>query len=854
MKQYLSIKAQHEDAILLFRMGDFYETFYEDARVAARELNIVLTARDKGVDGEKVPLAGIPHHALDAYLARLIERGHRVAICEQMEDPSKAKGLVERAVVRVITPGTVVEESLLSGSASNYLASVAISGGRVGIAALDTSTGEFMATEMEGEGAVEEAAAEIVRLSPAEVLIPRGEPAPEALTSAAGDAGAVMTPWDPLAYEEDVARDRLLRHFGVASLDGFGCAGRSALIAAAGSALDYAGRMQGGTLSHVSSLRVYSDADHMVLDPVTLRDLEVFENVRDGGRQDTLFEVLDLARTSMGSRRLAHWLREPLLDVERINARLDAVDELRRDVLARKEARGLLSDIADLERLVGRVVGARASPRDLIALRDSIVRSGELGTRLAPSSPLLAAAIAGMADLEDVASLIGGAIVDDPPAHARDGNVFREGHSPELDGLRAVLRDGGAWMASFEARERARTGIRSLRIGHNKVFGYYIEVSRANLERAPEDYERKQTLANAERFITPELKEVEARVLGARGRIESLEQELFDRLREDVATRAADIKAMAEGVATVDALAALAERADLGNYARPIVDGGDQIVIIGGRHPVVEAHLEAPFVPNDTRLDGGDYRLMLITGPNMAGKSTYMRQVALVTLMAQAGSFVPAEHATVGTVDRIFTRVGAFDDLVHGQSTFMVEMLELANILHSATGRSLVLLDEIGRGTSTFDGMSIAWAVAEHMADPKRSGAKTLFATHYHELTALEERLKGVRNLNVAVSDEGHGLVFLRKVVPGPSLRSYGIQVARLAGLPPSVIERSNEILAVLEGRQTPDVPRPRKRVTQHVLFHESEAERALREMDVENMTPVEALNALAELRKRVGR
>ena len=854
MKQYLRIKERHRDAVLLFRMGDFYETFFDDAKVAARDLNIVLTSRDKGINGEPVPLAGIPYHALDTYLARLIQKGHRVAICEQVEDPKKAKGLVRREVVRVITPGTVVEESLLPDRGNNYLAAVASAGDRIGIAAVDTSTGEFLGTEFQGEDAAQEAAGEIARLRPAEVLHPRETELPGPVNAAVRDVGGVLTPWDPVAFEEVIARDRLLRHFGVASLDCFGCAGRDELVRAAGATIAYVAEMQGGSLSYISSLRVHSSEDHLVLDPVTLRDLEIFENIRDRTRKGTLFELLDLTRTAMGSRRLRHWLERPLMDVEAINARLEAVDDLRRDVFVRKDVREVLSDVHDLERLVGRIVGGRATPRDLVALRNSIHRGGEIGRRFSFTAPLLTEAAGRIGDLEEVAGLIRRAIVDDPPAHIRDGGVMRDGFDPQLDELRTVVRDGGSWMASFEARERARTGIKSLRVRHNKVFGYYIEVSRPNLDRVPDRYIRRQTLANAERFITEDLKEMEDRILGAKGRMDSLEQDLFARVREEVAGHAPAIQAMADGIATIDVLAALAERAELSGYTRPIVDDGDQIVIERGRHPVVEAHLDGPFVPNDARLDRGANRLLLVTGPNMAGKSTYMRQIAHIVLMAQAGSFVPAEHASIGIVDRIFTRVGAFDDLIHGQSTFMVEMLELANILHTATGRSLILLDEIGRGTSTFDGMSIAWAVAEFIEDRRRLGARTLFATHYHELTALEERLEGVRNLNVTVSESGHDIVFLRKVEPGPSQRSYGIQVARLAGLPREVIERADEILHTLEGRQAPDVPRRRRRVVQEVLFRESEVERDIREMDVDTLTPVEALGILAELKERVKR
>jgi DNA mismatch repair protein MutS len=851
MKQYLSIKSQYPHAILLFRMGDFYETFFDDAVTASKELNIVLTARDKGINGQAVPLAGIPYHALDTYLAKLINKGHRVAICEQVEDPKQAKGLVKREVVRVITPGTIVEENLLPESANNYLAAISVDLGRIGLAAIDTSTGEFLATELAGEEAVADAVTELARLQPAEVIAAEGAVIPDELGSAVQDSGAALNPWNAVLFEEDLARDRLMRHFDVAGLEGFGCADKPALVSAAGAALAYVEEMQGGALSYISGLRVYSTSDYLVLDSVTLRDLEVFENIRDRGRKGTLFELLDLTCTSMGSRMLRRWLQHPLMDAGAIDGRILAVEELKEDLFARKDVRVILDSISDLERLVSRIVYGRASPRDLVAMLMSLRKAEELRTRFAPSSELLIEALEKVGDLGEVVDLIERGIVDEPPATVREGGIVRDGFDTELDELRSVVRDGGSWIVDYEARQKAETGIKNLKVRYNQVFGYYVEVSKANLAKVPETYVRKQTLVNSERFITEELKGMEDRILSARGRMESLEYDIFVKVREDVALRADDIQMMGSGVATIDSIAALAERAVLSQYVRPSVDEGGTIEINGGRHPVVEAHLGAPFVPNDTTMDRSDQRVLLITGPNMAGKSTYMRQVAHIVLMAQTGSFVPADSARIGIVDRIFTRVGAFDDLIHGQSTFMVEMLELANILNSATPKSLVLLDEIGRGTSTFDGMSIAWSVVEYIDDKKRIGAKTLFATHYHELTVLEERLEGVANYNVAISEEGHRITFLRKVVPGPSERSYGIHVAKLAGLPQEVIDRANEVLVNLEGQRTPDVPRKRRKVVQDVLFRESDVEARLKGLDVENMTPVEALNALSELKRK---
>ncbi len=852
MKQYLSIKSQYQHAILLFRMGDFYETFFDDAVIASKELNIVLTARDKGVNGQAVPLAGIPYHALDTYLAKLIRKGHRVAICEQVEDPKQAKGLVKREVVRVITPGTIVEENLLPETANNYLVAISADLGRIGLAAIDTSTGEFLATELTGDEAVAEAITELARIQPAEVIAPEGLPLPPALeASIAEDSAAVLNRWNPVLFEEDIASERLTGHFEVAGLEGFGCAGKPSLISAAGAALAYVEEMQGGALSYISNLRAYSTSDFLVLDSVTLRDLEVFENIRDRSRKGTLFELLDMTKTAMGSRMLRRWLQHPLMDVDGISDRHDAVEEMASDLFVRKEVREIVDSISDLERLVSRTVYGRASPRDLVAMLVSLRKASELKERFTPSSRLLLGSLENVGDLDDIEDLIQRALVDDPPATVREGGMIRDGFDGELDELREVVRDGGSWIVKYEARQRAETGIKSLKVKYNQVFGYYIDVSKANLDKVPEDYVRKQTMVNSERFITEELKGMEDRILSARGRLESLEYDIFVRVREEVAARADDIQRMGEGVGTIDVVAALAERAELSQYVKPSIEDSDRIEIKGGRHPVVEAHLDEPFVPNDTNLDCSDHRVLLITGPNMAGKSTYMRQVAHIALMAQAGSFVPADRAMIGIVDRIFTRVGAFDDLIHGQSTFMVEMLELANILNCATSRSLVLLDEIGRGTSTFDGMSIAWSVAEYIDDPKRLGAKTLFATHYHELTVLEDRLEGVANYNVAVSEEGHRITFLRKVVPGPSQRSYGIHVAKLAGLPQEVIDRANEVLENLEGRRTPDVPRKRRRMVQNVLFQESAVETRLKELDVENMTPMEALNALAELKRK---
>ena len=862
LRQYQAIKRDHEDVILLFRLGDFYEMFGEDAQIASKVLDLTLTSREIG-KGRRLPMCGMPHHAVDRYLARLIAAGHKAAICEQMEDPRAAKGLVKREVTRILSAGTVVEEHLLDERRSNYLASVAVQDERVGLAALESSTGEFTTAELTRE----QLADELSRLGPAEVVV-----SPEA----AQDAGVMeavtricaceITPLAGDAFLLETPREALMKHFGTSSLRGFGCEEMPAAIAAAAGAIRYLQQMQRSAVEQVRALRTYSPSQFMVLDAATRRNLELTASLRDGSRAHTLLWVLDDTRTPMGARLLRQWLLAPLLDVAAINARLDAVEAFRRQDVLRAQVRHLLGGVRDMERIVARAAAGAAHARDLLGLRDSLRVLPQAADALSGAEALkpLAAQVDPLSDLLD---LLERSVADDPPLGLREGGLIRPGYSAELDDLRRASSEGKQWIASLQETERRRTGIKSLKVGFNQVFGYYLEVSKANLNLVPSDYIRKQTMTNAERFITPDLKEWEAKVLGAEEKICDLEVELFNGVRAQVAQRAARIQQSARALAQADALASFADVAARNHYLRPAAHEGDGLEIEGGRHPVVELTLtDERFVPNGARLDCSENQLLIITGPNMAGKSTYLRQVALIALMAQVGSFVPADSAKIGLVDRIFTRVGASDDLATGQSTFLVEMNETANILHNATPRSLIILDEIGRGTSTFDGLSIAWAVAEYIHNNPRMGAKTLYATHYHHLNELADTLPRVKNYRIAVKEEGDRVVFLRKIVPGGTDRSYGIQVARLAGLPHEVIERAKEVLWTLEqsdsvGRIGPrrgqplEVPAPAPPL-QLTLF-EAMANPLVDELaalDVDGMTPLQALTKLAEIQAKAKR
>jgi len=859
-RQYQAIKAQYPDTLLLFRLGDFYEMFGEDAEIASRVLGLTLTAREGGKD-IKVPMCGVPYHAVERYLAQLIQHGFRAAICEQTEDPKKAKGLVKRAVTRVVTAGTVVEDSMLEARANNFLLSVRGDEKRQGLAVIDVSTGEFLATEIQSDdpGMLLQ---EISRFNPSEILVPKSSPlfailkANENRRLSAGEGGRTITEFDlePLSVKSPA--ERLREHFGSTSLRGFGCEDLPLAIEAAAAILDYLGKTQMSALEHVRGLTVYSTDSFMTLDATTRRNLEINQSLRDGSTRGTLLWLLDHTETAMGGRLLRQWLNQPLIDRCAIEGRLDVVETLYGDLFLRRSIADLLRQIADLERLVARAAAGTANARDLLAISRTLDHLPELQQLLA-ANPRLQHYAARLDTCGEIAGTLREALADDPPATITEGGLFRDGYNEELDALRRGRREGKEWIANLEATERERTGIKSLKVGFNSVFGYYIEVTKANQSLVPAHYIRKQTTVNAERYITPELKEWEARVLGAEEKIAQLEYDLFVELRSQVAHQSDRLLQTAKAIAEVDVLNTWAEIASRNRYVRPRLNEGDTIHIVAGRHPVVEQTQKEPFIPNDTLLDGKENQVLIITGPNMAGKSTYLRQVALIVLMAQIGCFVPAESATIGIVDRIFTRVGAQDDLATGQSTFMVEMNETANILHNATDRSLVILDEIGRGTSTFDGLSIAWAVAEYLHE---LGAKTLFATHYHHLNELESQCERVKNYRIAVKEREEEIIFLRKIVRGGTDRSYGIQVARLAGLPHQVIERAKQVLWTLEnengiGRIAPDAAAV-KRVqapVQLTLFEVAPDPlvEELKLLQVEDMTPVQALNVLADLKER---
>ena len=809
MRQYTSIKRNHQDSILLFRMGDFYETFFDDAVTVARELNIVLTSREKN-KGKKIPLAGVPHHAVQAYIARLVKKGYKVAICDQVEDPKLAKGIVKREVTRVITPGTILEDSMLKSNDNNYLMSIILQDNGYGIACVDISTGEFVATEGGEPNLAIKLNTELTRFKPSECIIPevmaevKDDEKFRELFQLLKNLNISISPFKTEAFDRALASENLKEQFQVISLEGIGCHDRPLAVSAAGAILNYLEVTQKSQLKYLNHLSIYSMSDYMILDATTLRNLELIRNIREGTRKGTLLEVLDKTGTAMGSRLLRKNIQQPLVNVKSINDRLDAVEEFSNNIFLRKDLREQLVNVYDLERLISRVVYGNANARDLLALKQSFQILPKIKDLIAQAKPKLKSHLllnleSELPNLSKLENKLATAIVAEPPVTITDGGIIKPGYNAELDELKTNNKQSKAWVSSLEAKERRRSGIPNLRVGFNKVFGYYIEVRKTHISKVPENYIRKQTLVNAERYITEELKEKESLILSADERSKAMEHRLFLELRDSVAAEVAAIQTAAAAVAQLDMLIALAEVAINNDYTRPIIKDGDEIKITAGRHPVVENMLEIGFVPNDTYLDRKDSQLIVLTGPNMAGKSTYMRQVALIAILSQMGSFVPAEYVELGIVDRIFTRVGAYDDLTRGQSTFMVEMLELANILNTATNRSLIILDEIGRGTSTFDGLSIAWAVCEFIHSNSHLGAKTLFATHYHHLNELEEVLPGVRNFNIAVKEEKDSIIFLYKVKPGGTNRSYGIQVARLAGLPMEVINRAKVILEKIE-------------------------------------------------------
>ena len=849
-RQYLKIKGDHPDSILLFRMGDFYETFDDDAVLAAKELEITLTSRSMG-KGLRVPLAGVPVHALDNYLSRLIKKGHKVAICEQTSDPATSKGLVDRDVVRVVTPGTVLESALLDQKTNNYLAAVSEHEGRAGLAYVDITTGEFSATEL----AVNELPLELERIEAAEVLVPDSGDRPDWADAAGYGSSYEITPAESRTFHPEEARDALLSHFGILTLESFGCEGMDMAVASAGAIVQYLARTQKAAKLQLGNLTIYTTGSFMALDSQTRRNLELFAAGRNESKELSLLAALDRTKTPMGGRLLRQWLGQPLLDLPELDQRLDAVDHFYLDGLKRANSISALGKVSDLERIVGRIVSGTVAPRELIALKDGLAAVPGLGELL--DAPNLEWIKGQLLPLPDVCSLIDESISPDPAGAVGDGNVIRPGFSPEMDELKSSSTNARQFIAGLEQRERERTDIKGLKVGYNQVFGYYIEVSKVNADKVPEDYIRRQTLTNAERYIVPELKEYESLVLNARERLEEAERAVYHRVCAQLAESAAAIGRVASAIARVDVFTGLADAAVENGYVRPKLDQGNAIRVINGRHPVVERVLDTgDYVPNDVDLSNDDTRVLVLTGPNMAGKSTYIRQVAIITLMAQVGCFVPASEATIGLVDRIFTRVGLQDDLATGQSTFMVEMVETAAILNQATPRSLVILDEIGRGTSTYDGLSIARSVIEHIHNDPRLGCKTLFATHYHELTHLAASLPGVRNCSVAVTEEGNSVVFLHKIVPGGADKSYGVHVAQLAGLPQGVVNRAWEVLADLETQSQQNgglkIRSPKGEPAQQMaLFNDGgKLQGLLKELDIPNLTPIEAINKLYELQK----
>jgi len=865
LRQYFDFKAERPDVVLLMRVGDFYEAYGDDAETIARELEITLTGREDKQAGARIPMAGVPHHAMERYVARLIGKGHKVAVCDQVEDPKQAKGLVKRRVTRVLTPGTIVEDAMLDARTNNYLVA-AVSGAKTpsGVGVVDVSTGEFLATELPCEAGLEKVVEEILRLSPAEcLLLPGMEELAELIKAA---TSATVTFHQPHEARK-TSRQVLLDHFGTPSLRGYGAEQMTAGLDAAALVLDYVKQTQQSAVSHIRSLATYSTENYMVLDAAARRNLELTHSLAEGAKSKSLVSILDRTVTPLGGRLLRKWFDQPLLALDKIHNRQSAVAEAAGDALLRGDLRDSLRRIADLERLTARICSGAANARDLISLKQSLEALPDVTAALAraPEGGALAPMRAVVADSPpDLLDLLEAAIQPEPPVLLREGGLIRDGYNEELDALRELRSGGKAFIAQIEETERARTGIKGLKVGFNSVFGYYIEISKAaGAIQVPADYQRKQTTANAERYITPALKEYEAQVLGAEEKIFDLEFKLFVGIRDEIADRyTGQVLKLAKTLARLDVFAGLAEVALQGRFVRPDVHDGDGLDIVAGRHPVVESLQSGTlFVPNDTHLDGGESRLHIITGPNSAGKSTYLRQVALIVLLAQIGSFVPADSASLGLVDRIFTRVGAHDDLASGQSTFMVEMNETASILNNATPRSLVILDEVGRGTSTYDGLALAWAITEYL---HAVGVKTLFATHYHHLNELEKTLAGVKNYRVAVKEQGDHIVWLRKIMPGGTDKSYGIQVAKLAGVPDPVLRRAREVLKTLEAMGKGEgavgdagAGARLSEQTQRLQATLFEAERhpvldELGGLDLGTLSPIEALTKLYDLQRKL--
>lgn len=870
MQQYIDTKKDYKDCILFYRLGDFYEMFFEDAKTASKELEITLTGKNCGKD-EKAPMCGVPYHSVESYLNKLVSKGYKVAICEQVEDPKMARGLVRREVVRIVTPGTNLDTQALDETKNNYIMCIVYMEDRYGVSIADVTTGDYYVTEVDHEAKLKD---EIHKFAPSEIIcnesfsmsgIDLGD-----LKQRLGIAVYALDAW---YFSDETAKNTLLSHFKVSSLQGLGITDYECGTIAAGALLKYLYETQKNSLANMTSLQLYISGKYMVIDSSTRRNLELVETLREKQKRGSLLWVLDKTRTAMGARMLRSFVEQPLIDRKEIERRLDAVESLNQNAMLREELREYLNPIYDMERLISRVTYQTANPRDLTAFKSSLEMLPHIYQLLGEfNAPLLLETQSELDVLEDIYQLIDASIKEDPPISIRDGGMIKEGYDEEIDKLRHAKTEGKTWLMELETKEREKTGIKNLRIKYNKVFGYYLEVTNSYQNLVPDYYTRKQTLANAERYITAELKELEDIILGAEDKLVSLEYETFRDIRDKIADEVLRIQKTAKAVAKTDVLASLSLVAERNNYCRPSINENGTIDIKGGRHPVVEQMTDNNmFISNDTYLDNHKKRISIITGPNMAGKSTYMRQTALIVLMAQIGSFVPAEQAKIGIVDRIFTRVGASDDLASGQSTFMVEMTEVANILRNATSNSLLVLDEIGRGTSTFDGLSIAWAVVEHISNPKLLGAKTLFATHYHELTELEGKLNNVNNYCIAVKEKGDDVVFLRKIVPGGADKSYGIQVAKLAGVPESVIERAKAIseelsahdIAELTGSLISDNAKPRKKqekldevdLSQMSLFDtvkDDDIIGEIRELDLGNLTPIDALNKLYQLQSKV--
>ena len=848
-QQYLEIKRQYPDTILLFRLGDFYETFDQDAEIASRELDIVLTSRPIG-KGLRAPLAGIPYHAIENYLARLIEKGYHVAICEQVGD-QPAKGIFPRKVVRVVTPGTIIEPGLLPAESNNYLTSIVLEDGRAGVAYVDITTGEFAVTEIDASLDLAAARAELTRLRPAEIIYPDNTIIPNGVPGH-------LTAWPAWRFEPGKCRETLLSHFRASTLDGYGLQGMNLAIRAAGGILQYLQETEGAALALLTGLRVYSLGEFMTLDAATRRNLELTETLH-GEIKGSLLGVLDQTVSPMGKRRIRQWVSQPLLDVNNIRKRQDGVEYFVSHSMIRAELRASLKLLSDLERLTNRILSGHAQPRDLATLRETLLLLPKVKQDLSKNNegrqekePAVESFLPSFDSCEEELTLLQSAIDDDPPATLQNTGIIRPGYSSELDGVIEASRHAREWINNLEPAERKRTGIKTLKVGYNRIFGYYIEISQGQVPNAPPDYIRKQTLVNGERYITPEMKEYETLVLNAEERIREIEMRLFHETCSALTKSKARLLDTAHSLAELDVLSALAESAALGGYTRPEVRTDEGLDIREGRHPVVEQMLHGErYVPNDITFEKGEI-IRIITGPNMSGKSTYLRQAALITLMAQIGSFVPAATAKIGLVDRIFTRIGAQDEIHAGQSTFMVEMIEVANILHHATPQSLLILDEIGRGTSTYDGVSIAWAVVEYIHNHPQLRAKTLFATHYHELTQLSDLLPGVRNFNVAVTEADGNVVFLHKIIPGGADRSYGIHVAQLAGLPRPILQRATEIMGDLEKSSGQAIRINPHAAQQVALFPETNPLLdELRELDMNSISPIEALNKLYEWQRR---